>query len=252
MARQRGVIKLQGTLGDVNFYRSAEGYMARESNPPTAQRIATDPRFARVRENMEEFKKAGKAGKTLRIAVKALLTAVKDNRIAARLTARMMQVIKADATSTRGQRNVIDGEATLLKGFDFNRNASMEDTLTAPFTASINRVTGDLTIAVPSFRPDEHLKFPSGATHFKIVSMGAEVDFAKEVSVTEYKESAMMPCDQTPTPVISQVNQVTPNTTHPLFLLFGFQFYQQVAGLYYPLKAGVFNALKLVEVDGGV
>jgi hypothetical protein len=38
----------------------------------------------------------------------------------------MMKVIKADATSTRGLRNVIDGEAELLQGFDFNIRIKME------------------------------------------------------------------------------------------------------------------------------
>lgn len=250
MAKQKGLIRLQGTIGDINYYRSKDGYMARENNRPNAQRIATDPRFQRMRENMEEFKRAGKAGKVLRVAVKSLLTTVKDSRVAARLTAAMMKVIKADATSTRGQRNVIDGEAELLRGFDFNANASMEGTLTAPFTATINRVTGELTATVPPFRPDEFLKSPTGATHFKIVSLGAEIDFTNETFVEDHNESAMFPCNEIPTTAVSHVNQVPANSTHPLFLLMGFQFYQLVAGKYYPLKAGAYNALKLVEVSG--
>jgi hypothetical protein len=250
MARQKGLIRLQGTIGDINYYRSKDGYMARESNPISAQRIATDPRFARVRENMAEFSRAGKAGKLLRLAAKSLLTSVKDNRVAARLTGRMLQVVKADATSTRGQRNVIDGEAELLKGFDFNHSASMEDTLTAPFTATINRLTGVLTVDVPSFRPDEFLKAPSGATHFKMVSLGTEVDFTNNTYISDQQQSAILPCDTTPTPVLNMVNNVTPASTHPLFLLFGFQFYQEVSGVHYPLKAGAFNALKVVEVNG--
>jgi len=45
-------------------------------------------------------------------------------------------------------------------------------------------------------------------------------------------------------------NNVTANSTHPLFLLLGIQFYQQVNGINYPLKNGSFNALKLVKVAG--
>jgi hypothetical protein len=30
MAKQMGIIKLQGTIGDINFYKSQDGYMARE------------------------------------------------------------------------------------------------------------------------------------------------------------------------------------------------------------------------------
>jgi hypothetical protein len=30
MARQKGIIKLDGTIGDITFYKSKDGYLARE------------------------------------------------------------------------------------------------------------------------------------------------------------------------------------------------------------------------------
>ena len=30
MARQKGVIKLKGTIGDISFYKTQDGYLARE------------------------------------------------------------------------------------------------------------------------------------------------------------------------------------------------------------------------------
>ena len=44
----------------------------------------------------------------------------KDRKMVPRLTREMLRVLHADAVSVRGQRNVIDGEAELLKGFEFN------------------------------------------------------------------------------------------------------------------------------------
>jgi len=41
----------------------------------------------------------------------------------------MIKVVQADETNECGQRNVIDGEATLLEGFDFNINAKLSATL---------------------------------------------------------------------------------------------------------------------------
>ena len=43
-----------------------------------------------------------------------------DSRMVSRLTQRMVKVIQADQVSERGLRNVIDGEAELLFGFEFN------------------------------------------------------------------------------------------------------------------------------------
>jgi hypothetical protein len=82
-----------------------------------------------------------------------------------------------------------------------------------------------------------------------VVTLGTEVNFQDGTSVTDFKESAMLPWDLQLSAPINDVNNVTPNSTHPLFLLLGFQFYQQVNGDYYPLKAGSFNALKIVEVN---
>lgn len=250
MAKQKGIIKIDGTIGDITFYKSQDGYMARENAPVSGDRIATDPAFQRTRENNAEFGRAGKAGKVLRNAVRTLLQNAKDSRVAARLTADMMKVIKADATSTRGLRNVLDGELEMLQGFDFNVNAKLGTTIYAPYTNTIDRVAGTATVNIPSFNPAERIAAPAGSTHFNIVSMGAEVDFENETFITDTQESGVLPWDATATAVFNLANAVTPNSTKPLFLLLGIQFYQQVNGINYPLKNGAFNALSLVKVSG--
>ena len=66
MARQKGIIKLQGTIGGVSFYRTQDGYLAREKGGVDGQRIANDPAFQRTRENGNEFGRAGKGGRPVR------------------------------------------------------------------------------------------------------------------------------------------------------------------------------------------
>ena len=74
MARQRGIIKLQGQMGGVSFYKSQQdGFLAREKGGVDADRIKNDPNFERTRENGAEFGRAGAAGKLLRTALRALL-----------------------------------------------------------------------------------------------------------------------------------------------------------------------------------
>lgn len=250
MAKQKGIVKLQGTIGDITFFKTEDGYMARENAPVSADRIANDPAFQRTRENNAEFGRAGKATKTLRNAVRTLLQYAKDSRVTSRLTTEMVKVVKADTSSPRGMRNVIDGEAELLQGFDFNVNAKLGTTIYAPYTTVIDRVAGNLSIAAPSFIPAESIAAPAGTTHFKIVSMGAEVDFEHETFITDSKESAVLSWDSTATAALNLVNAVTANSTHPLFLLLGIQFFQLVNGVNYPLKNGAFNALSLVKVSG--
>jgi hypothetical protein len=250
MARQRGIIKLEGNIGDINFYRSKDGYFAREGSRLDAQRIATDPKFQRTRENNAEFGNAASASKVLRNACSVLLIDSKDGSVNQRLFSEMMKVVKADATSTRGLRNVIDGETELLQGFEFNNNATLSTTLYTPYSAEINRVSGLLQVTISSFIPEELLKAPVTSTHFRVVSLGTEVNFSNEQYVTDSQQSAMLPWNITPTGNITLEMHVTPNSIHPLFLLLGLQFFQQVNGSMSKLKDGTFNSLSIIKVLG--
>jgi hypothetical protein len=49
MARQKGIIKLEGTIGDITFHKSKDGYIAKEKGGIPANRIAHDPNFQRTR-----------------------------------------------------------------------------------------------------------------------------------------------------------------------------------------------------------
>ena len=252
MARQKGIIKLKGTIGDITFYKTQDGHLAREKRGIDASRIKSDPAFQRTRENGSEFGRAGKAGKLLRIALRPLLINSADGRMVSRLTQAMVKVIQADLVSERGLRNVIDGEAELLFGFEFNIRGKLGTSLYAPFVGAIDRVTGDVTVDLASFVPANMIAAPSGTTHFKIISAGAEVDFEAETYVVSTSETAILPWDGIATAAISQTNAVTPASTKPLFLTLGIEFYQEVNGQMYPLKNGAFNPLALVKVDSGV
>lgn len=250
MARQKGIIKLDGTIGDITFYKSQDGYLAREKGGVSADRIANDPNFQRTRENGEEFGRAGKAGKMLRTSIRGLLQNVADGRMVGRLTQEMVKVLQADVTSVRGKRNVIDGEAELLEGFEFNIRSKLGTTLFAPFTALIDRVAGTLNVDVASFIPINMVAAPGGSTHFKLTSAGAAVDFENETFEVDTNETAQMPLDSIATAVINLSNSVTANSTNPLFLALGIEFYQEVNGVKYSLKNGSYNALSLVKVNG--
>ena len=252
MARQKGIIKLKGTIGDITFYKTQDGHLAREKGGIDASRIATDPAFQRTRENGSEFGRAGKAGKILRTALRPLLLNSADSRMVSRLTQSMVKVIQADTTSVRGLRNVIDGEAELLFGFEFNIRGKLGTSLFAPFTATIDRVAGTLDADLASFIPSNMIAAPSGTTHFKMVSGGAEVDFEAETFVVATSETAIFPWDTTATAAINLSNAVTANSTKPLFVALGIEFYQEVNGQMYPLKNGAYNPLSIVKVDSGV
>jgi len=218
MARQTGIIKLKGTIGGMTFYKtSADGHLVREKGGIEKSRIESDPAFQRTRENGSEFGRAGKAGKMLRTALRALLINSADGRMVSRLTQQMVKVIQADLVNERGLRNVIDGEAELLLGFEFNLRGKLGTSLYAPFVGAIDRVTGEITVDIAPFVPANMLVAPSGTTHYKIISGGAEIDFENETFVVATSETAILPWDATPTVAVSQTNLVTAASTKRYF-----------------------------------
>ena len=251
MARQKGLLKIKGTIGGMTFYKtSLDGHLVREKGGIEASRIANDPAFQRTRENGAEFGNAGKAGKMLRTAIRPLLLNSADSRMTSRLTQKMVKVIQADVTNDRGLRNVLDGETELLTGFEFNIRGKLGTSLFAPYTTNIDRVTGELTVDIAPFVPINMLAAPTGTTHFKVISAGAEIDFEAETYVMTNSESGILPWDSTPTSAIALLNTVTAASTKPLFLVLGVEFYQSVNGSMYPLKNGAFNPLSLVSISG--
>ena len=57
MARQKGVIKYVGTLGDIRHFKikGQEGYFAGMVGGPTGDQVLSAPEFERTRENMNEL-----------------------------------------------------------------------------------------------------------------------------------------------------------------------------------------------------
>ena len=223
--------------------------MVREKGGVPASKIANDPAFQRTRENNAEFGKAGKASKILRTAFKASLQKASDSRMVSRLTQQMMKVIKADTTSNRGERNVINGELQLLEGFEFNIAGKLNTTLFTPFKATITRSSGAALISIPSFIPINMISAPAGTTHYRILMGAASVDFEACIYEQQDEQSDYLIFDTNSTTALNLQATLTAASTHPLFLGLGIEFLQQVNGNMYPLKNGAFNAFALVKVD---
>ena len=250
MARQKGIIPLQGSIGNITFYKSKAGYLAREKGGIEASRIASDPAFARTRENGEEFGRAGKAGKLLKTALRMLVQKASDTYLTGRLTQAFVKVIQADLTSVRGKRNVIDGEAELLKGFEFNINGRLPGTFYAPYVANIDRAAGKATLTVPAFIPGNMIAAPAGATHYKVSVGGAEIDFEAETYVNDVMDSGELPLNNVATASMSLSAALTANSGKPLFLAMAVEFFQQVNNGLYSLNNGAYNALSIIAVSG--
>ncbi len=248
MAKLKGIIKLEGTLDNLTFYKAKEGYLVKTKGGVSKERIQNDPAFERTRENGSEFGRSASSGKLLRTSVRNLMIRAKDNRVSSRVTQKMTQIKNFDTTSIRGQRNVATGLATVdgkasLKGLDFNNRALLSSVLFAPFT--IDGATGEITI--PNLTPVNDIASPNGATHVSFSSAYLKLDFDTTDSSIEYSPTIKIPITSTSATQTLTPAGVPTGTGNDIYVLL-VEFFQDINGTQYPLKNGAYNVLNIVEV----
>lgn len=249
MAKLNGLLKFEGTLENLTFYKSADGHFVRTKGGVSKNRIMNDPAFVRTRENGAEFGSIASSGKLLRNAMGPLLVKAKDGKLTSRLVKVMGQIKNMDSTSKRGSRNVAQGltdpnAKLMLKGFDFNARAPLATVLNA--ILSVDGVTGEINLA--SFNPMEQMRIAAGATHFSLQAGFLNLDFATGVFDLTTSDEVIYPLIQG---AISPV--LTPSTipvgTGVNFNVLLIEFFQEINGINYILNNGAYNVLTILKVD---
>src|SRR5690554_1064631 len=249
MAKQKGILKLKGTMGDITFYKTQDGYMAREKGGLDKNRIMTDPAFKRTRENGMEFGTAGKGGQLIRKAERILLRQASDHRLTSRLVRVLMRVIKSDLLNERGMRTVQDEDMGLLKEFNFNEKAKLNTVFFNGYTPAFDRSTGIFDVAIDAFVPNETIDAPRGTTHIQIIAGVCALDFGNRSFEEDHESSPIIPWDQTSQAALTLAPSIAGGGTLPVLQVIGVSFFQEVNGEMYPLRNGSFNALSVVGVD---
>lgn len=249
MAKQKGIFKVQGTIGDVSFYRSRDGYLVREKTSLDGKRIATDPAFERTRENSAEFARAARSGKLVRQAFRSLIKLASDSLVVSRLTREMMLLIYEDTLHGRVERTVTQN-ISLLKDFDFNFNGKLGSTLYVPYKAVIDRITGEMGVHMEAYQATNAILAPDGTTHYQLHVSGALLDFEQKVYEVRFTDGPLLPFDRSQQSAGTMAVNLTPDSDSVMMLVFGISFSQEVNGEHYFLKNNVYNALSVVAVSG--
>ena len=249
MAKLSSLLKIEGTLDGMTFYKGKDGYLVRTKGGISKSRIQNDPAFIRTRENGTEFGHVAKSGKTLRQALTPLLADVKDGRLVSRLTKTLSLVKNADTTSTRGNRNVGIGIATpegqnAIKAFDFNQNAQLDSILLTDLT--LDTATGGVLIS--NLNPLQQINAPSGATHVSFTAAVLNLDFQ-----TGEKELVMSTEINNPLKsTVVDINPIpasVPTGTGQTYFLLKLAFYQEINSMQYALNNGAYNVMQILEIQ---
>jgi hypothetical protein len=248
MARVNSLIKIEGTLDQLTFYKTQDGHLVKTKGGVSKSRIQNDPNFARTRENGSEFGYAAMAGKLMRDSLRSFIITASDNRVTSRLTQVMSQIRNYDTTSPRGERNAAVGLAdpaakALLQGFEFNNRSILGSVLLTPYT--VNTASGVITI--PNLTPINDIAVFPGATHISLSGAFANIDFLNGLSDVKFTNIVNIIIDgsgntQTLTPTV-------PTGSGVKFILLKIEYFQEVNGVQYSLKNGAFNALSIISVS---
>ena len=264
MARQKGHVKYVGTIGDIRHFKikGQAGFFAGLIGGPTAEQIAKDPKFARTRENMNEFGGCANAAKSVRVVFSEIIKRFADSQLTGRMTGIMKTINKEDGSEVRGQRGVLISLAPqYLKGIEFNKNVSFSGVFNAPYSISPASDRTGSSLVIPVFTPRNFVKAPAGATHFRILNaVGTVADYLYN-SLSKVYEPSQIELNQLSNVAYSDYLELTsspaadinvvatlpgaPVLTADVTVLnvIGIEFYQQVGSQFYLFNGG--NSAKI-------
>ena len=249
MAKQTGVVRISGKVGNLTFAQSPNGDEVRLNTSLTGEQMRTERRFKRTRENWNEFSKAGNSAKLIRDAFASITKPLTDRLAYPRLFRETLKVVKSDPTSARGQRLFHLGDLNHLLNYDFNVQQPMSRSFRVPYTVAIDRAGGTANIVIPDFVPEGNVAISQGATHFKVVAAVAEIDWLEKDHINSLTESIPMVESESAIPGVSLDLTFDANTTKTIMVALGLWYYQEVNGVFYQLADGSRNAMALVGID---
>ena len=104
MAKQIGIFKIIGTIGDITFYEMDGEFYARKKSSLDGKRVKIDPRFKRT---MEEAIGFGKASTATRAVYWALPEEMQVHGFYGILTGRMRKLMRAGKTAKEAQLQLL-------------------------------------------------------------------------------------------------------------------------------------------------
>lgn len=246
MAKQTSIITLNGKVGGLLFYKTKDGYFAREKGGIPKSRIMTDPKFARTRENIQEFTENAKSAKLFMDTARPATLRIADPKIYTRLVRVMMQILKTDPVNTRGERKVSEGNWSLLQGFELNARASLSSTLRVEY-AQINTAT-EWGVSIPPFLPADFLIVPEGATHFRVFIAGLSINMQSGERALEIDTTEELPVTQASEPINLALQKADLSEPHKAYFM-GVEFVQLVNGQHYHINNGIHNAATIIQTE---
>lgn len=248
MAKQTGIIKLEGTLGDINFYTRKGKPVARKAGGGfNGEKIKNSPTMVRVRENNTEFGDCSKVKRCLKASLHPFLYQYKDVELHARMMQVLQQIKVCDTVSVRGKRQVGIGIGTpmgelLFRNFAFTPKRSVTETLMGSgffdwdsFSYTVSQFAVE---NVRFAKSATHLEFSLGVLRFDFATLDYKLFMGDPLLINRNYDADTFSLSLTNLPVGNGKQ----------FAFVGLKFYQEVNGVLYLLQDENAIGLELVGI----
>jgi hypothetical protein len=246
MAQQKSFLKFKGNIGDLTFYKHKEGFMVREKGGVSKERIMSDPKYARTRENMKEFAEAASGVKLLKDSIRPAIIRTADSKVHRRLQHIMVKVVKSDPINPRGERKVTEGNWDLLRGLQLNEHATLKKVLRKHVVVS--NTPESLTISVPEFNPADFLLAPEGTTNYRIYLLGGSMAIGTEDYALDRVDSPLQHVKGLSPALTLTLDKTTLIYGHKVYVL-GVEFIQMVNGVEAMMNDSSYNAATFILTE---
>lgn len=249
MPKQKGIIKLEGTIGDITYYQMNNNYYLRSKSTLKKDRVINDPSFQRTMENSREFASVLGTVKLVRTALLSMHMHASDRSASSKLISTFIAVKNMDTQNVRGSRCVESGIQTdigkqRLTGFNFNAPASLANVLAKPYTLD----TESRVWSLQGFCTGRDVAASASATHVVFAYGIAAIDpihgkTETGKATTDYLAIGPAETDIMLTPTLNP-SALSGFHIHVLMV----SYYQEINGVYYALHNSALHPLEIIGV----
>jgi hypothetical protein len=251
MAKVKSQFALSGTIADLTFRQTMYGPIAQCRPGPSREQVLNSDKFRFTRLNAGIFRKVTQDGKLLRKALRQAIDSVRHPNLNGMMIKMLYTMAKTDKHSRRPCRHAAAGEISLMEGFEFNHQLSLDQALPVKVTHNLDVASGVMQLELPAFIERRKKGFPKEATHFRIVSCGVVVDFESGKYRNDAHTSDLLPLGkQTPT-AIRWEHQLKAAPGEVMVHVLAIEFYKVVPGKITLLKWGAAKILQAARMKEG-
>ncbi len=242
MAKAKGLIKFRGKVDGKSFLemRGVEGTVVKTATGPSKERIDNDPNYAEQKENYTVFGLASHSSMYIRDAFKPVMDSISRGYTHSRMMKPARKICKQEY---HGQVHPFETEAVKdFRGFCFCDGVRIDHVLLADLKKDLH--DGVLYLALDNVMS----KGSRGATHFRIISSVAGVDFGREKYCREDDVSDFIKYSYDfPVERIELKNNM-PMEYPVIFHVLTLVHYELVNGKYYKDHNSKRNAAEIIQV----